>query len=112
MRCPLTGINRLANGKCLRISGGSSDASVESALMVTTLEKAIHHEDAKTRRKPEMYASVRIWLHQWIRDHIYSAYRISTSILEMYFLLFVPSRLRGQSQCWDDCTLAPDPATI
>src|SRR6266850_684386 len=34
MRCPLTGINRLANGKCLRISGGSSDATVKSELMV------------------------------------------------------------------------------
>jgi len=34
-------MNRLENGNRLRISGGNSGASVESALIVMTLEKAI-----------------------------------------------------------------------
>src|SRR5258708_35839199 len=55
-----------------------------------------YHEVTKTQRKPETDVSSRIPSLQWISNHFNSAYLNSTSILELHFLLFVPSCLRGE----------------
>src|SRR5579859_713335 len=45
MRWPLTRMNRLGNGKCLRISGGSGETRLESGFMSMTSDQSLEGND-------------------------------------------------------------------